>query len=100
MALAHESRLCGIRILRRGYNFTDGSDAFGHLCAGLLFIAFILDAHRQFVPMRRAAESPTEDATRRALWPLNCPSDGASNPRWLVAMIPDIAADVTEHGCA
>ena len=29
VALAHESRLGGIRILRRGYNFTDGSDGLG-----------------------------------------------------------------------
>ena len=54
VALAHESRLNGIRILRRGYNFTDGSDGVGHLDAGLFFIGFMRDAHRQFVPMQRA----------------------------------------------
>jgi deferrochelatase/peroxidase EfeB len=54
VALAHESRLDGIRILRRGYNFTDGSDGVGHLDAGLFFIAFMRDAHRQFVPMQRS----------------------------------------------
>ena len=54
VALAHESRLDGIRILRRGYNFTDGSDGLGHLDAGLFFIAFMRDAHRQFVPMQKA----------------------------------------------
>ena len=52
--LAHHSRLDGVRILRRGYNFTDGSDGAGHLNAGLFFIAFMRDAHRQFVPMQRA----------------------------------------------
>ena len=52
--LAHHSRLDGIRILRRGYNFTDGSDGAGHLDAGLFFIAFMRDAHTQFVPMQRA----------------------------------------------
>jgi deferrochelatase/peroxidase EfeB len=31
----------GAKILRRGYNFTDGSDGFGHLDAGLFFIAFV-----------------------------------------------------------
>ena len=41
-------------MLRRGYNFTDGSDGLGHLDAGLFFIAFCRDAHRQFVPMQRA----------------------------------------------
>lgn len=52
--LAHESQLNGIRILRRGYNFTDGSDGSGHLDAGLFFVAFMRDAHRQFVPMQQA----------------------------------------------
>ncbi|MEO6414177.1 MAG: iron uptake transporter deferrochelatase/peroxidase subunit [Pedococcus sp.] len=54
VALAHESRLRGIRILRRGYNFTDGSDGVGHLDAGLFFIGFMRDAHKQFVPMQRS----------------------------------------------
>ena len=52
--LAHHSTLGGVRILRRGYNFTDGSDGQGHLDAGLFFLAFMRDAHRQFVPMQRA----------------------------------------------
>ena len=32
--LAHHSNLGGVRILRRGYNFTDGTDGQGHLDAG------------------------------------------------------------------
>ena len=52
--LAHESQLKGVRILRRGYNFTDGSDGSGHLDAGLFFIGFMRDAHQQFVPMQQA----------------------------------------------
>ncbi len=52
--LAHHGNLGGIRILRRGYNFTDGTDGQGHLDAGLFFIAFVRDAHRQFVPMQQA----------------------------------------------
>ncbi|MBM6403421.1 deferrochelatase/peroxidase EfeB [Phycicoccus sp. CSK15P-2] len=52
--LAHESTLGGVRILRRGYNFTDGTDGQGHLDAGLFFIAFMRDAHTQFVPMQQA----------------------------------------------
>ncbi len=52
--LAHESQLNGVRILRRGYNFTDGSDGSGHLDAGLFFIGFMRDAHQQFVPMQQA----------------------------------------------
>jgi deferrochelatase/peroxidase EfeB len=52
--LAHESQLQGVRILRRGYNFTDGSDGVGHLDAGLFFVAFMRDPAQQFVPMQRA----------------------------------------------
>lgn len=55
--LAHPDNLDGVQILRRGYNFTDGSDGFGHLDAGLFFIAFCRDAHKQFVPMQRALAS-------------------------------------------
>ena len=54
MRLAHHSNLDGVRILRRGYNFTDGSDGQGHLDAGLIFLAFMRDIHGQFVPMQRA----------------------------------------------
>ncbi|GAA4863727.1 iron uptake transporter deferrochelatase/peroxidase subunit [Actinomycetospora straminea] len=42
----------GARMLRRGYNFVDGSDGLGHLDAGLFFVAFMRDPHRQFVPMQ------------------------------------------------
>ena len=52
--LAHASGLGGIRILRRGYTFTDGTDGVGHLDAGLFFIAFVRDPGAQFVPMQRA----------------------------------------------
>ena len=42
----------GIEILRRGYNFTDGTDGFGHLDAGLFFIAFVRNPVTQFIPMQ------------------------------------------------
>jgi deferrochelatase/peroxidase EfeB len=51
--LAHPDNLGGIQVLRRGYNFTDGSDGFGHLDAGLFFIAFNRDNGKQFVPMQQ-----------------------------------------------
>ncbi|MFC8178694.1 iron uptake transporter deferrochelatase/peroxidase subunit [Rhodococcus sp. NPDC057297] len=52
--LASKENLDGIQILRRGYNFTDGSDGFGHLDAGLFFIAYCRDPLTQFVPMQLA----------------------------------------------
>lgn len=50
--LASKESLGGIEILRRGYNFTDGSDGFGHLDAGLFFIAFMRNPVTQFIPMQ------------------------------------------------
>jgi deferrochelatase/peroxidase EfeB len=58
--LAAPESLDGVRILRRGYNFTDGTDGLGHLDAGLFFIAFVRDAHRQFVPMQQALAARDE----------------------------------------
>ncbi|SDE16491.1 iron uptake transporter deferrochelatase/peroxidase subunit [Rhodococcus tukisamuensis] len=52
--LASAEELGGIQILRRGYNFTDGSDGFGHLDAGLFFIAYCRDPQTQFVPMQQS----------------------------------------------
>lgn len=52
MALAHPSANDGRRILRRAYNYTDGSDGLGRLDAGLFFLAYARDLQRQFVPMQ------------------------------------------------
>jgi deferrochelatase/peroxidase EfeB len=52
--LASAESLGGVKILRRGYNFVDGSDGQGHLDAGLFFVCFNRDPRRQFVPMQRA----------------------------------------------
>ncbi|CAJ1580284.1 iron uptake transporter deferrochelatase/peroxidase subunit [[Mycobacterium] wendilense] len=42
----------GAEMLRRGYNFTDGTDGFGHLDAGLFFIAFVRNPETQFIPVQ------------------------------------------------
>ncbi len=52
VALAHPTRNGGARMLRRGYNFTDGNDALGRLDAGLFFLAFVRDPRTQYVPMQ------------------------------------------------
>jgi deferrochelatase/peroxidase EfeB len=52
--LAHPSRHGGARLLRRGYNFVDGSDGLGRLDAGLFFMAYQRDPRRQFVPVQAA----------------------------------------------
>ncbi len=50
--LAHPTHNDGVRMLRRGYNFTDGNDSLGRLDAGLFFIAFVRDPRTHYVPMQ------------------------------------------------
>ncbi|MGI5245335.1 iron uptake transporter deferrochelatase/peroxidase subunit [Dactylosporangium sp. CA-139066] len=50
--LAHQQFNDGARLLRRGYNFVDGSDGLGRLAAGLFFIAYQRDPRKQFVPIQ------------------------------------------------
>ncbi len=52
--LVHPGQNDGVRMLRRGYNYTDGSDGLGHLDAGLFFIAFVKDPRTHYVPMQLA----------------------------------------------
>ena len=49
--LVNPNNVSGIKMLRRGYNFTDGSDGFGHLDAGLVFIAFVRSPATNFIPV-------------------------------------------------
>jgi deferrochelatase/peroxidase EfeB len=50
--VAHPDQNNGTHILRRGYNFTDGSNGLGHLDAGLFFIAYTRDPDKHFVPLQ------------------------------------------------
>jgi deferrochelatase/peroxidase EfeB len=50
--LAHPSSHGGVRMLRRGYTFTDGNDRLGRLDAGLFFVAFVRDPRTQFIPVQ------------------------------------------------
>ena len=52
MRLAHPDPQHGARLLRRGYNFVDGSDGLGRLNAGLFFIAYQRDPRTAFIPMQ------------------------------------------------
>jgi deferrochelatase/peroxidase EfeB len=52
--LAHPDQHGGARLLRRGYNFVDGTTDLGQLAAGLFFIAYQRDPHRQLVPIQKA----------------------------------------------
>jgi len=50
---SHPSRNNGVRLLRRGYGYTNGVDAKGVYDAGLLFMAFVRDVNKHYVPMQR-----------------------------------------------
>jgi len=55
--LAHPSQNNGTKLLRRGYNFTDGTDALGRLDAGLFFIAYVRDPGKHYIPMQNQLSS-------------------------------------------
>jgi deferrochelatase/peroxidase EfeB len=60
--LAAPSENGGIRILRRGYSFTDGVDlTTANLEAGLFFIAYMRDPRKQFVPLQHHLAGKTHD---------------------------------------
>ena len=50
----------GAKMLRRGYNFVDGSDAIGGLDAGLFFLAFVRNPDTHFIPIQ--TQMATSDA--------------------------------------
>jgi deferrochelatase/peroxidase EfeB len=52
VAVVSPERNHGHRILRRGYNFVDGSNALGGLDAGLFFIAYVRDPRTHFIPLQ------------------------------------------------
>src|SRR5512144_1148076 len=54
VAVVHPDRFEGARMLRRGYNFVDGSDPLGGLDAGLFFIAYVRDPRTHFIPLQNA----------------------------------------------
>jgi deferrochelatase/peroxidase EfeB len=50
--LAHPSQNNGVKLLRRGYNFTDGNNSLGRLDAGLFFIAYVRNPVTDYIPMQ------------------------------------------------
>ena len=50
--VVHPDTHGGARMLRRGYNFVDGSDAIGGLDGGLFFLAFVRDPDTHFIPIQ------------------------------------------------
>ncbi|MFZ2504532.1 MAG: iron uptake transporter deferrochelatase/peroxidase subunit [Nocardioides sp.] len=52
VSVVHPEHNGGVRLLRRGYNFVDGTDRLGGLDAGLFFVAFVRDPRTHFIPMQ------------------------------------------------
>ncbi len=50
--LVHPDFNNGARMLRRGYNFVDGSNSLGGLDAGLFFLAFVRNPDTHFIPIQ------------------------------------------------
>ena len=51
--VVHPSSNGGAQMLRRGYNFADGTDDLGNLDGGLFFVAFVRDPLTDFVPVQQ-----------------------------------------------
>ena len=58
--LAHPDFNNGVKLLRRGYNFVDGSNGLGQLSAGLFFLSYQRDP-QQFVTVQRNLAGSTND---------------------------------------
>ncbi|GAA2187823.1 iron uptake transporter deferrochelatase/peroxidase subunit [Leucobacter alluvii] len=56
LRLAHPTNNAGVRLLRRGYNYVDGSNTLGQLGAGLFFISYQRDP-AAFVRVQRSLKS-------------------------------------------
>jgi deferrochelatase/peroxidase EfeB len=52
VSVVHPDHNDGARMLRRGYNFVDGTDALGGLNAGLFFLAYVRDPDTHFIPVQ------------------------------------------------
>jgi len=50
--LVHSSNNGGAKMLRRGYNFVDGSDGLGRMDAGLFFLAYVRHPRTHFIPIQ------------------------------------------------
>ncbi len=80
--LAHPTTNKGARMLRRGYNFVDGSDGLGRLNAGLFFIAYQRDPRTAFIPVQRslAASDEMNEYTRHVSSALFACPPGVGGP--------------------
>ncbi|GAA1686989.1 iron uptake transporter deferrochelatase/peroxidase subunit [Fodinicola feengrottensis] len=76
----------GLKILRRGYSYTDGIDPrTGELDAGLFFIAYQKDPHKQFVPIQTrlgSSDALNEYITHTSSALFACPPGASTSKPW------------------
>lgn len=51
VAMVHPDNNGGHRMLRRGYNYMEGTDSLGRLEGGLMFIAYVRNPQTNFIPI-------------------------------------------------
>ena len=51
VAMVHPDNNGGARMLRRGYNYMEGTDSLGRLEGGLMFIAYVRNPQTNFIPI-------------------------------------------------
>jgi deferrochelatase/peroxidase EfeB len=80
--LAHKSS-SGTRMLRRGYNFVDGSNDLGQLNAGLFFMSY-QRSPQQFIDVQtKLAKDPMNEYIRHVGSALFAVPPGASDGGWV-----------------
>ncbi len=85
--LAHPDFNKGAKLLRRGYNFVDGSNGLGQLSAGLFFIAYQRDPEKQFVQIQRSLAGKLNDVLNEYIVHVGsglfaCPPGVTANGYW------------------
>ncbi|WP_297008726.1 iron uptake transporter deferrochelatase/peroxidase subunit [uncultured Corynebacterium sp.] len=91
--LAHPDQNDGQRMLRRAYNFIEGTDSMGHLSAGLFFIAYVAAPSENFTPiqMKLAHSDKMNEYVRyesKAIFA--CPPGLADGQDWGTALFGDV----------
>lgn len=87
--LAHPEQNDGNRMLRRAYNFIEGSDSVGHLSAGLFFIAYISQPSVNFTPIQMKlahSDKMNEYVRYESKSIFACPPGLAENEDWGTAL--------------
>ena len=73
----------GTRLLRRGYNFVDGSNELGQLAAGLFFMSYQRSPAQFIAVQSKLAKDPMNEYIRHVGSALFAIPPGASRGGWV-----------------